>query len=136
MSDPTAAPPKPVTITINDREITVTLVKVKNLPEFIRAVEPIAQNLASGDFMAALSLHAENFIEATALGADVERQWLDTQEIDSLFELAGAVLAVNADFFVQRLTPALVAAAEKFALMIPGMTSSLPSSVPATATGT
>lgn len=116
-----------VDITIGDRTITVTPVKVAVLPDFLRAVEPIAADLSTGDIMGALARPAENLIAATALGAGVERSWLDEQEVDVLVELAAAVLEVNADFFARRLTPALLKAAE--ALAVIGGTGLLPASV-------
>lgn len=98
-------------LTIADREITVTPVKVRDLPAFLAAVEPIATDLMAGDIPGALVRNAENVIVATVIGAGVEREWLNAREGDAIVELASAVLEVNADFFVRRIVPLIEKAA-------------------------
>jgi hypothetical protein len=92
-------------------------VKVKNLPAFLAAVEPIARDLAAGDILAALARHADALVTATAIGAGVERSWLEQQDADVLVDLAARVVEVNADFFVRRVLPAIAQAAERLAAM-------------------
>jgi hypothetical protein len=112
-------------------------VRVRDLPRFLKAVEPVAAELAAGDIAGALMRQADAVIEATCIGADVERAWLEEQTPDVLAELAARVLEVNADFFVRRVLPIVTAAAERLALTASGGTSgSPPSSMPASATGT
>lgn len=89
------------------RAFTVRPVTVGVLPKFLAAALPLASELVAGDLYGALATNAEALIEATALGAGVERAWLDAQAPDVLAELAGAVLEVNADFFVRRVLPAI-----------------------------
>lgn len=111
-------------------------VKVKDLPAFLAAIEPIARDLAHGDIAGALMRNADAVIEATAIGAGVERAWLEAQTPDVLIDLATRVLEVNADFFVQRVLPRLAAAAQTLAKIGSGGTASSPgSSPPASATG-
>ena len=129
-------PSSPLTLTVGDRTITIAPVKVGDLPAFLRAVEPIARELAAGDIMAAVVANAERFIDATAIGAGVDRPWLEAQGVDALIDLASGVLEVNADFFARRVTPALLRATETLAQKMAGTTSSLLSSMPATATAT
>ena len=115
----------------------VTPLKVRDLPRFLKAIEPIAQELATGDIAGALMRQADAVIEATAIGAGVERAWLEEQTPDVLAELAAQVLEINADFFVRRVLPTVTAAAEKIAQTASGGTSgSPPSSPPASATAT
>lgn len=124
-------------ITIADRTLDLQPVKVRDLPAFLAAVEPIARELAGGDLMGALVRQADRVIEATAIGAGVERAWLEAREADELVELAAAVIEANADFFVRRVMPRLTEAAEKIAAIASGGTSGSPgSSGPASATGT
>lgn len=110
--------------------IDIAPVKVKDLPAFLAAVEPIARELASGDILSALAKRADHLITATAIGAGVERAWLEAQTPDVLVDLAARVLEVNADFFVSRVLPRITAAAEKFAAIQTrsGGTSGSPSS--------
>lgn len=114
-------------------------VKVKDLPAFLAAVEPIARELAAGDLLAALARHADAVIAATAIGAGVERAWLEEQTPDVLVDLAARVMEVNADFFVRVALPRITAAAEKLAgltMTVSGGTSGSPAwSAPDSATG-
>lgn len=105
------------TIQHNGVDIVITPVKVKNLPAFLAAIEPVVRQLgrktsasAKEDLLAALSTHAPNVITATAVGAGVDEAWLGDQTTDVLVDLALAVLEVNMDFFVQVLLPRLTAA--------------------------
>jgi hypothetical protein len=76
-------------------------------------------------------------IEATAIGAGVERAWLEDQTPDVLAELAAKVLEVNTGFFVQRVLPVIQGAADRLAQTASGGTSGSPlSSMPDSATGT
>jgi len=115
-------------------------VKVKDLPAFLAAIEPIAQELARGDILAALARHADRVIEATAIGAGVDRAWLEDQTSDVLVDLAAQVLEVNADFFARAVLPRLTQAAETLARVAQnafGGTNGLPDSSPqASVTGT
>lgn len=106
--------------------IEITPVKVKDLPAFLSAVEPVARELANGDILAALAKHADNVISATAIGAGVERAWLEEQTPDVLVDLAAQVLEVNADFFVRCVLPKVTAAAESIAQIASGGTNGSP----------
>jgi hypothetical protein len=104
------------TIEAAGRSLSITPVKVKNLPAFLAAIEPVVRELGTGapdDLLGALSTHAPNVIAATALGAGVTADWLGEQTPEVLVELAAAVLEVNMDFFVQVLLPRTVAATEQ-----------------------
>ena len=107
---------KTKTIQHAGREIAISPVKVKHLPAFLAAIEPVVRELGAGaqdDLMGALATHAPNVIEATALGAGVSADWLGEQTPEVLVDLAAAVLEVNMDFFVQVLLPRTVAAMEQ-----------------------
>lgn len=122
--------PQPVVVSAGGREIAVTPIRVRELPAFMRAVEPIIGMIAAGGDMAALLAHnADAVIEATAIGARVERGFVDELELDELLGMAAAVLEVNADFFVQRLLPAFTAASERMAKKLGGL-SLTPDSAP------
>lgn len=110
------------TIQHPERDIVVTPVKVKNLPAFLAAIEPVVRQLgassagatgatgAKDDLLLAMATHAPNVIKATAVGAGVEEKWLGEQTTEVLVDLATAVLEVNMDFFVQVLLPRVTAA--------------------------
>lgn len=96
----------------------ITPIKVRDLPAFLAAIEPVMRELAEGDILAALTRHAEAVITATAIGAGVERAWLEEQTPDVLVDLAAQVLEVNADFFVRQALPRIQAAAERLAATV------------------
>jgi hypothetical protein len=103
------------TIEAAGRSLSITPVKVKHLPAFLAAIEPVVRQLGAAgvqhdDLLGALATHAPNLIEATALGAGVTTDWLGEQTPEVLVDLAAAVLEVNMDFFVQVLMPRVTAA--------------------------
>jgi hypothetical protein len=115
----------------------ITPVRVRDLPAFLAAIEPIARDIASGDILGALARNADSVITATAIGAGVERAWLEEQDAETLVDLAIRVLEVNADFFVRRLVPRLTAVSERIAAITSGGTNgSQDSSVQGSLTGT
>lgn len=93
--------------------------RVRDIPAFLRAIGPIVHDLGRGadgiDWLEAIARHAERVIEATAIGAEVERSWLEAQDAETLAALAARVLEVNADFFVRRVLPHLEQAAAALA---------------------
>lgn len=127
-------------ITIDGEIITIAPVKVGDLPAFLAAVEPVAAELAGGDIAGAIMRRAENIIAATAIGAGVQRAWLEEQTPDVLAELAAGVLEVNADFFVRRVLPVIQASAERLTQSVQtasgGMSGSSASPAPGSDTGT
>ena len=94
---------------------TITPIRVRHLPAFLAALEPVARELERGDILAALARHADRVIEATAIGAGVDRAWLEEQTPDVLVDLAAQVLEANADFFVRSVLPRINQAAETLA---------------------
>lgn len=121
MTDLATLIPQPVTVTAGGREVAVTPIKVRELPAFAAAVEPLLQAVSSGaDVSALLMRDAESLIKAVAIGARLERAFVDDLELDELLTLAAAVLEVNADFFVRRVAPALNLAVERIGARMAG----------------
>lgn len=98
-------------VTVAERSFTIEPVRVKNLPQFLAALEPVAREVAAGDVLSAVAKHTSGMIEATAIGSGADRAWLGEQDAEVLVTLAAAVVQVNADFFVQRVMPRLEEAA-------------------------
>lgn len=116
--------------TVDEILAAIRPVKVRNLPAFLRACEPIATSLMAGDIQGALMRHTDDLITATALGADVDRAWLEDQDAETLMDLAFRVLEVNIDFFARTLLPRLADAAGKIEAAMPaGGTNGFPSSL-------
>lgn len=116
--------------TVDEILAAIRPVKVRHLPAFLAACEPLAARLMAGDIAGAFVQHADNLIDATALGADVDRVWLDDQDATALMELAFKVVEVNADFFARTLLPKIADVAGKIEAAMPaGGTNGLPSSL-------
>lgn len=127
-------------VTIADKTLDIQPIKVRELPAFVAAIEPVARKLADGDLVAALAHNADRVIEATAIGAGVDRAWLDARTPEELLELAAAVVEVNADFFVRRVLPVIQRAADRLTQSVQavsgGTSGSSPSPAQGSATGT
>ncbi|MBX3655694.1 MAG: hypothetical protein KF686_16045 [Ramlibacter sp.] len=80
-------------------------VSVKDLPQFLQALLPLLAALEAGDWMAAIAEQADNVIAVVAVGAKVDRDWLDAQNYGALIALGARVLEVNGDFFVHQVLP-------------------------------
>ncbi len=110
-----ALAPVPKRVTIAGRDIDLLPLRIRQLPAFSRAVSKAGPLLAEGRLMEALAADGEGVIDAVAIAAGVDREWLDTLYPDDFLELAAAVVEVNLDFFGRRLRPALEAAQERLA---------------------
>ena len=101
------------TLTVAGRALTLTPLRVGELPAFITAVAPLLTALSAHagrdtEALWSLAVHQpEALLNATCLAARVERAWLDERELDEAITLAAACVEVNADFFVHRLAPAI-----------------------------
>ncbi len=124
-----AIAPAEEVVQVGDHAIRVRPLTIGQLPAFSRAIAPAVPVLQSlfaqvktdaGDEDAGLitigteeiqgALAASGaLVEAVRIGAALEdRKWYEAQGLDVLVRLAGAVFAVNADFFGRALAPAAV----------------------------
>lgn len=115
--------PIATTVTFNGRELTISPLKVGQIPAFARHIKPISSQLIaamSGKVDAAaimdmLADSGEDVIEAVSIASGVPGDELRDTTPDALINLAVSVIKVNADFFKGRLTPAILAAAKAVA---------------------
>ncbi|MCM2480204.1 hypothetical protein [Serpentinimonas maccroryi] len=108
--------PSPLQVRAGGRLIAITPIRVRELAAFTRAVQPIAAALAAGaDLPTLVAEQAQAVIDATAVGARLEREFVDGLRLDELLDLAVAVLEVNLDFFAQRLLPRATAGSARLA---------------------
>ncbi len=110
-----------VSLTLDGRGLTVTPVRLGQLPAFVRAVEPFAKQLASGplDLVGLLAEHGVRVISALEAATGQPREWIESLALDDAVRLAAAVLEVNADFFVQRVLPSITDALQKIESISP-----------------
>lgn len=128
--DLNALNPPPVVVQAGGREIAVTPIRVRELAAFSAAVHPLVAGIAAGgDVAALLAGHADAVIDAVAVGARLDREFVLDLGLDELYDLAEAVLTVNLDFFARSLLPKLAAGSGKLTQALAGLPS-MPASEP------
>jgi hypothetical protein len=106
--------PQPVTLEVAGKTLEILPIKVGRLPAFIRAVAPFLEVFKNGgevNFIPLLANHGEAVLEACAIGANVERAWINDLDPAQLVKIAQVVIEVNVDFFTHQLAPAITSAA-------------------------
>lgn len=122
--------PTPMVLMAGGRSVEITPIRVRELAAFTRAVQPLVRAVGSGgDIAALLAEHADAVIEATAVGARLERGFVEGLALDELYDLADAVLAVNLDFFMRGLLPRIGKSSSRLTAAMAGLPS-MPASVP------
>jgi hypothetical protein len=104
--------PIPLKVDIAGERLCILPIKTRELPGMMKAIAPILGEIQGGDILGALSANADSLVAAVAIGSRKDRAWVDDLDLDDLVALAGAVLEVNADFFVHRVLPGLTKAME------------------------
>jgi hypothetical protein len=108
-------------VSVAGEEIPVSPIRTVELVAFARAVRPIVSDgVFSGDavnvpdvVMGLVVEHPEALIQAVSVGVRMPVQWVESLSVPDLISLAGAVIAVNTDFFVRAVMPALSVAIER-----------------------
>lgn len=120
----------PQQIALSDgRVLDVTPVRVKDLPAFMAAIEPVLSLAVDGsDVLALMVRDSESVIAATAIGLRIPRTEIDEFGLDDLVVCAGKVLEVNADFFAQRVLPAINLTTKRINSLLGGLMQSIGSS--------
>lgn len=128
MNDFAAFPPQPQSIEIAGDTLALTPIRVGEVPALLAAIKPIAPQLMSGDpdWLALLTDHGEAILDALAVAARRPREWVEGLALDDAVQLATVLFEVNADFFVQRVVPAIQRAAARIerSVQVAGMTPS------------
>lgn len=126
--DSPALPPVPVTLVVADEALELTPLKVGELPAFTRAIRPFAERLGTEpDWLALLAEHGEAVLAALAVASRRPRTWIDGLDLDEAIRLAEALLEVNADFFVRRVSPQIARAAASLEARIRQTAGAVPS---------
>lgn len=133
-----AFPSQPITLEIVGESLSITPIRVGEVPALLATIQPFADQLASAelDWLAILSTHGTALLRTLALASRQSQAWIDELPIDAAIALATTLFEVNADFFVQRVKPAVQEASLRIHACLdqapPGRTSSTASSMPAT----
>lgn len=105
------------TVTVDGYEVQVHPLTVAQWPAVARALRPILPALGGDmeqvDWWALLADHGEHLIEAVTAAVDFPAEVIGAMPPDEFITLAMEVAQVNADFFTQRVAPALATAAQR-----------------------
>ena len=102
-------PPESRRLTVAGRDFAISPVRMGKLAAFSKAAMPIAGLVLTGRYVEAITDHWDSARAAVAVATGAEPEWLDELEPTDFLRLVQAVVEVNGDFFVQRLTPLIVA---------------------------
>jgi hypothetical protein len=100
------------------------------IPQVAKIFAKIKGVIEGGDLMEIASAGGEDLLQLLCLAANKPRTWFDTLPSDEGLNLMAAVIQVNRDFFVQRMSPVLQRLTQ--AVSGTGAPSSPASSAPAT----
>lgn len=98
--------PQAQVVELAGQRLAISPLVLGELPAMLKAVQPLAQQLAGEpDWLALLSEDGDALLTALALASRQPREWVDALALDDAITLAAAVFEVNADFFVRRVAP-------------------------------
>ena len=98
------------------------------LPKVAKCFAAIQSKMQGGNLIEIASAGGEDLLALLCMAVKKPREWFDTLPSDEGLELMAAVITVNRDFFVQRMSPLLA----KLNQAVTGAPSSPDSSEPAT----
>lgn len=102
--------------------------KVRQIQPFARAVSAVlpAVRVVGGqlDLLPLVTEHGQDIAQAVAVAVEKAPDWVGALDADTFVRLAGAVLEVNADFFVRRLVPTLTQQTQTLAATLATLTGS------------
>jgi len=101
--------PQAVEITLAGEAIEIKPLKVGQMPAFMRAIAPVAQQIGGEaiDWLALLGEHGDKLLTAVAIAVGKPRAWVEDLGADEAILLTAKVIEVNADFFTRQVLPKL-----------------------------
>lgn len=130
---------QPLMIIINGEELALTPFRADAIPKVLQLSKPFAGDLVQMYKTGIIEIHVINLLadhgervfDLAAILACKPREWVGRLPPDELLKLLIVLFEVNADFFSQRLLPALKSAWSR----ISGRLSNLPKTVAAPSAG-
>ncbi|WP_055336034.1 DUF6631 family protein [Ralstonia solanacearum] len=121
--------PQPAELTVGGESLVIPPLKVGRLPDFLRAISPVLQQLQAPkiDWLGLFIEHGDDLLQAVAIAVGKPRTWVDDLAADEAILLAAKVVEVNADFFTRTVLPRLNVLIEQVARG-PAPSGSMPSS--------
>lgn len=94
-------------VSVAGEDITITPLRVGQLPSFFKAVKPIIGSLTqeSINWIAILSDYGDAIITAISIAIKKDREWVEALATDEAMLLAAKVIEVNSDFFMKAVMP-------------------------------
>ncbi|CCF97552.1 hypothetical protein B7R78_0004625 [Ralstonia solanacearum] len=101
--------PQPAELTVGGESLVILPLKVGRLPDFLRAISPVLQQLNAPqiDWLGLFIEHGDDLLQAVAIAVGKPRTWVDDLAADEAILLAAKVVEVNADFFTRTVLPRL-----------------------------
>ncbi|MHA6890826.1 hypothetical protein [Ralstonia pseudosolanacearum] len=101
--------PQPAELTVGGEALVILPLKVGRLPDFLRAISPVLQQLQAPkiDWLGIFIEHGDDLLQAVAIAVGKPRTWVDDLAADEAILLAAKVVEVNADFFTRTVLPRL-----------------------------
>ncbi len=101
--------PQPAELTVGGESLVIQPLKVGRLPDFLRAISPVLQQLNAPqiDWLGLFIEHGDDLLQAVAIAVSKPRTWVDDLAADEAILLAAKVVEVNADFFTRTVLPRL-----------------------------
>lgn len=137
MDDLNILVPPAVTVTVGGESLSITPLRIGELPAFTRALAPVVSQLkGSGiDWLVLFGLHGEAMLTALGVASRKPREWIEQLAADEAILLAATIIEVNSDFFARRVLPKVEAAMTKLPAATAPAGSTSPSASSPTATG-
>lgn len=99
--------PEPLVVDFAGEKVEILPVKVGKLPKLLRVVGPILNHISQGNIALAIIYDFEAVIETLSILSGVDKQLIDSAELDETMVLAEACISVNSDFFTHKVAPKL-----------------------------
>lgn len=101
------APPRSITLRIGERTLDIAPAPVSALAAMLRDGGDVFAALGTLPLLALFAQHSDGLIAIAAHGSGLSRAEVGALQGDAFFDLLGAVIEVNSDFFAHRLLPAM-----------------------------
>lgn len=107
--------PAPRTVTVGSEQVTIPPLKVKQLTQVLKLSKPLVPSLSAmgkgnADIVALVVDFPDQVVAIVAVLLNRDVAWVEELEVDSLVDLATAVVEVNLDFFIQKVLPSVLKA--------------------------
>ena len=101
------APPRTIRVCVAGQDLDIAPAPVSALAAMLRDGGDVFAALGTLPLLALFAQHSDGLIAIAAHGSGRRPDWIGTLQGDEFFDLLGAVIEVNSDFFAHRLLPAM-----------------------------